>query len=58
MDGMGAVPLAIVCGFVLLYLAITPAAFLPNWELFLIDLFGGLIFGAAVFLVFDRVSIP
>ena len=53
-----AVPLAIVCGFVLLYLAITPAAFLPNWELFLIDLFGGLIFGAAVFLVFDRVSIP
>ena len=53
-----AAPLAIVCGFVLIYLAIAPAAFLPNWELFLIDLFGGLLFGVAVFLVFDRVNVP
>ena len=51
-----AVPVTIVCGFILLYLAIAPISFLGNWELFLKDLFGGLVFGGLVFLVFDRLK--
>ncbi len=52
-----AAPVAIVCGFILLYLAIAPAAFLTNWNLFFIDLFGALIFGGLVFLIFDRLEV-
>jgi hypothetical protein len=48
-----AAPVAIVFGFLLLYLALAPEAFLGNWELFLTDLFGGLLFGGLVFLIFD-----
>jgi hypothetical protein len=48
-----AVPAAILCGFLLLYLALAPAAFLGNWELFLTDLFGGLVFGGLVFLTLN-----
>ncbi len=51
-----AVPVAIICGFLLLYLAIAPAAFLANWELFLVDVFGGLVFGGLVFLTLDRLK--
>jgi hypothetical protein len=46
-----AAPVAIVCGFFLLYLAVAPAALLANWELFLIDVFGGLVFGGVAFLI-------
>jgi len=53
-----AAPIAIACGFILLYLAIAPSAFLGNWEAFLIDILGGLIFGGLVFLVFDRLKLP
>ncbi len=52
-----AAPVAIVCGFALLYLALAPAAFLGDWKLFLIDAFGGLVFGGLVFLVFDRLKL-
>ena len=52
-----AAPLAIVFGFFLLYLAIAPAAFLGDWELFLTDLFGGLVFGGLVFLTLDRLTV-
>ncbi|HUC01671.1 MAG TPA: hypothetical protein VMA75_02090 [Candidatus Paceibacterota bacterium] len=51
-------PVAIVAGFLLLYLAIAPAAFLPGWESFLTDLFGGLVFGALVFFTMDRLALP
>jgi hypothetical protein len=52
-----AAPIAIICGFFLLYLSIAPMAFLGDWKLFLVDLLGGLIFGGLVFLVFDRLAI-
>jgi hypothetical protein len=52
-----AAPVAIICGFVLLYLAVAPAAFLGNWELLLTDLFGGLVFGGLVFLTLDRLTV-
>ncbi len=51
-----AAPVAIICGFFLLYLAIAPATFLANWELFLVDVFGGLVFGGLVFLTLDRLK--
>jgi len=51
-----AAPVAIVCGFFLLYLAIAPAAFLANSGSFLIDLLGGLIFGGMVFFTLDRLQ--
>lgn len=54
---LAAAPLAIACGFFLLYLAIAPAAFLANGELFLKDLFGGLVFGGLVFLTLDRLTV-
>lgn len=53
-----AAPLAIVCGFVLLYLAIAPAALLADWKLLVVDLFGGLVFGGLVFLTLDRLELP
>jgi hypothetical protein len=53
-----AAPIAIICGFFLLYIAIAPAAFLGSWELFLTDLFGGLLFGGLVFLIFDGLKTP
>jgi len=46
-----AIPAAIVCGFLLLYLAIAPAAFLGSVGSFLLDLLGGLIFGGIVALI-------
>jgi len=52
-----AVPVAIAGGFILLYLAIAPAAFLASWSLFLLDLFGALIFGGFVFFIFDRLEV-
>lgn len=52
-----ATPVAIVCGFLLLYLAIAPTALLGNWEFFLADLFGGLVFGGLVFLTLDRLTV-
>ena len=52
-----AFPVAIVCGFFLLYLALAPTAFLANGKIFLIDLLGGLIFGGLVFSVFNRFKI-
>ena len=52
-----ATPVAIVCGFTLLYLVIAPMAFLTNWNLFFIDLFGALIFGGLVFLTLDRLEV-
>jgi hypothetical protein len=51
-----AAPAAIVCGFILLYVAIAPTALLVDWRLFLIDLFGGLVFGGLAFLVLDRLE--
>jgi hypothetical protein len=42
------IPAAIVCGFFLLYVVITPTAFFASWESFLVDVFGGLIFGGVV----------
>jgi len=48
---------AIVVGFVLLYCAIAPAAFLASWDLFFVDLFGALIFGGLVFLTLDRLEV-
>jgi hypothetical protein len=52
-----AAPVAIVSGFMLLYLAIAPAAFLAHWNVFFIDLFGALIFGGLVFITLDRLEI-
>jgi hypothetical protein len=52
-----AVPTAIAVGFILFYLAIAPAVFLANWNLFFVDLFGALIFGGLVFLTLDRLEI-
>jgi hypothetical protein len=52
-----AAPVAIVCGFIVLYLATAPAAFFDNWELLLFDLLGGLVFGGFIFLVFDRLKL-
>jgi len=52
-----AAPLSIVCGFFLLYLAVAPGAFLTYWNLFLIDLFGALVFGGLVFLTLDRLEV-
>lgn len=52
-----AAPVAVVCGFVLLYLAIAPLAFLANGGLLLTDLFGGLVFGGLVFLTLDRIAV-
>ncbi len=51
-----AAPVAVVIGFLLLYLAIAPAAFLQNGRPLLIDLCGGLIFGGLVFFTLDRLS--
>lgn len=51
------VPVAIVVGFLLLYLAIAPAMFLADWEPFLTDLFGGLVFGGLVFVTLDRLKL-
>ncbi len=45
------IPVAIVCGFFLLYLAIAPASFLGNIESFLIDIVGGMIFGGITWLI-------
>ena len=42
------IPVAIVCGFFLLYVVIAPTAFFASWESFLVDVFGGLIFGGIV----------
>jgi hypothetical protein len=53
-----AIPAALVCGFFLLYLAIAPSAILGNGGLFLVDLFGGLVFGGLVFLTLDRIILP
>ncbi len=52
-----AVPVAIIGGFILLYLAIAPAAFLLSGNLFFIDLFGALIFGGLVFFMLDRLEV-
>ena len=45
------IPAAIICGFLLLYLVIAPAAFLGNLGPFLIDIVGGLIFGGAAWFI-------
>ncbi len=42
------VPTAVVGGFLALYITIAPRTFFASWELFLIDLFGGLVFGTLV----------
>ena len=52
-----AAPIAIACGFLVLYLAIAPAAFLTNWEQFMADVFGGLVFGGLVFLTLERLTV-
>lgn len=52
-----AAPVAIVCGFILLYLAIAPTAFLADGRPLLEDLFGGLLFGSFTFLTLDRLKI-
>lgn len=52
-----AVPVSIICGFLVLYLFISPATFLGNWVFFAQDLFGALVFGEAAFIVFDRLKI-
>jgi len=51
-----AAPDLIVCGFFLLYLSIAPVAFLTDWSLFLMDIFGGLVFGGLVFFTLDRLK--
>lgn len=51
------IPVVIFSGFLLLYLAVAPAAFLGNWELFLMDIFGSLLFAAFAFLTLDRVKV-
>jgi hypothetical protein len=51
-----AAPIAITCGFLILYLAIAPTAFLGAWELFVIDLLGGLIFGGLTFFTLERLK--
>lgn len=51
-----AVPAAIVVGFLLLYLAIAPAAFFANGSILLIDILGALLFGGLVFLALDRLG--
>ena len=42
------IPVAIVCGFLLLYVAVAPGMFLNNGMVILIDMFGGLVFGGVV----------
>jgi hypothetical protein len=43
-------PLAIILGFLLFYIVISPAILFSNATGFLMDLFGGLVFGELVFL--------
>lgn len=50
------IPVAIIVGFLALYLAVAPDAFLGNIIPFLTDIFGGLLFGGGVFFVFDRLG--
>jgi hypothetical protein len=50
------VPTAIVGGFIILYLAIAPRMFFADWELFLMDLFGSLVFGGMVFFLLERLK--
>lgn len=50
------IPVAIVGGFLLLYLAIAPALFLMNGTSFLADIFGSLLFGALAFFMLDRLK--
>ena len=54
---LAAVPIAIICGFFLLYLALAPTAFFAYWKLFFVDLLGGLLFGVLVSFVLDRFKI-
>ena len=51
-----AAPGAIVAGFALLYLAVAPAALFAGGELFLRDLFGGLVFGMLAFIALERLD--
>ena len=52
-----AVPASIVAGFFLLYLLIAPGTLLGAGELFLMDLFGGLLFGTLTLLTLDRLKV-
>jgi hypothetical protein len=45
---------ALVAGFAVLYLAVAPFAFLAHWQLFSVDIFGGLVFGGTVFATLER----
>ena len=49
-----AVPIAIVLGFFVLDLAVAPCVFFSNSVPFLMDMFGGLLFGELVYAVLGR----
>jgi hypothetical protein len=49
-----AAPVAIIIGFFLLYVGVAPGIFFAQWQAFLTDLAGGLIFGELVFFVLNR----
>lgn len=52
-----AIPIAIIIGFLVFYLVIAPTLFLADWRSFLMDVFGGLIFGELVFLALSRTNL-
>lgn len=49
-----AVPIAIIVGFLIFYIAIAPTMFFINWMPFLTDLVGGLVFGELVLLALEK----
>jgi hypothetical protein len=50
------IPTAMVVGFLVLYVTVAPHSFFASGELFLVDLFGSLIFGGLVFFMFERLQ--
>jgi hypothetical protein len=51
-----AIPAAILCGYFILYIFVAPRTFLGNWEGFLMDLFGSLVFAGLALLALDRAA--
>lgn len=43
-----AVPIAVIVGFLIFYIALAPTMFFVNWLTFLVDIFGALVFAGLV----------
>jgi hypothetical protein len=49
-----AIPVAIFCGFLVMYIVVAPSLFFANWQQFVIDVLGALVFGQLVYLALNR----